>query len=109
MSAVQLRLVGGTIYEPANGVDGEVRDLSIEDGRIVADVPEGAPTLNVKGMIVMPGGVDIHSHLASTSCNHARRLLPEEHALDPVLAPDLTGGDWSRSGTGGTVPSTFTT
>jgi formylmethanofuran dehydrogenase subunit A len=109
MSPAQLRLVGGTIYDPANHVDGEVRDLSIEDGRIVASVPDAAPTLNVKGMIVMPGGVDIHSHLASASCNHARRLLPEEHALDPVPAPDLTGGDWSRSGTGGTVPSTFTT
>jgi formylmethanofuran dehydrogenase subunit A len=60
-------------------------------------------------MIVMAGGVDIHSHFASSSCNHARRLLPEEHTADPVAAPRLDDGSIARSGTGGTVPSTFTT
>ena len=79
-----------TIYDPANQVDGEARDLCIEDGRIVASLPDGAPSLDVKGMVVMPGGVDIHSHLASSSCNHARRLLPEEHAADPAPRPALT-------------------
>ena len=109
MSSTRLRLVGGTIYDPANQVDGEVRDLCIEDGRIVASLPDGAPTLDVHGMIVMPGGVDIHSHLASSSCNHARRLLPEEHAADPAPRPALDPEEIARSGTGGTVPSTFTT
>lgn len=104
-----LRVVGGTVYDPANGIDGEVRDLCIADGRIVADLPAGAPSLDARGMIVMPGGVDIHSHVASSSCNHARRLLPEQHAADPVRAPKLAGGRTGRSGTGGTVPSTFTT
>jgi formylmethanofuran dehydrogenase subunit A len=106
----QLRITGGAVHDPANGVDGEVRDICIEDGRIVQSLPEGAPTLDVRGMVVMPGGVDIHSHLASSSCNHARRLLPEEHAADPAPAPTLdesTGP--TRSGTGGTVPTTFTT
>ncbi|HEX5575647.1 MAG TPA: formylmethanofuran dehydrogenase subunit A [Gemmatimonadales bacterium] len=105
----QLRIVGGTVHDPANGVDGEIRDLFVEDGRIVADLPDGAPTLDARGMIVMPGGVDIHSHFASSSCNHARRLLPEEHAADPMTAPELAEGSTARSGTGGTVPSTFTT
>jgi formylmethanofuran dehydrogenase subunit A len=109
MSSSRLRLVGGTIYDPANQVDGEAHDLCIEDGRIVASLPDGAPTLDVKGMIVMAGGVDIHSHLASSSCNHARRLLPEEHAEDPAPRPELTPEELARSGTGGTVPSTFTT
>jgi formylmethanofuran dehydrogenase subunit A len=106
----QLRITGGTVHDPANGVDGEVRDICIEDGRIVRTLPEGAPRLDVKGMVVMPGGVDIHSHLASSSCNHARRLLPEEHAADPVPGPSLDGSTGlPRSGTGGTVPTTFTT
>ena len=52
-------------------------------------LPDGAPTLDARGMVVMPGGVDIHSHVASSSCNHARRLLPEEHAADPAPAPAL--------------------
>jgi formylmethanofuran dehydrogenase subunit A len=105
----QLRITGGTVYDPANKVDGEVRDICIEEGRVVASLPDGAPSLDVRGMIVMPGGVDIHSHLASSSCNHARRLLPEEHAADPAPAPELTDGYCPRSGTGGTVPTTFTT
>jgi formylmethanofuran dehydrogenase subunit A len=106
----QLRITGGTVHDPANGVDGEVRDICIEDGRIVPTLPEGAPTLAVSGMVVMPGGVDIHSHVASSSCNHARRLLPEEHAADPAPAPSLNEGTGpTRSGTGGTVPTTFTT
>ena len=37
MSNSQLRLAGGTVYDPANGVEGEVRDICIDGGRIVAD------------------------------------------------------------------------
>src|SRR2546425_11283898 len=60
-------------------------------------------------MVVMPGGVDIHAHVAGSSVNHARRLLPEEHAVDPMPAPRLDDGAFARSGSGGTVPSTFAT
>jgi formylmethanofuran dehydrogenase subunit A len=102
----RLRITGGTVYDPANGVDGEVRDVCIEGDRIVADLPADAPRLDARGMVVMPGGVDIHSHLAGTSVNHARRLLPEEHAAHPAPAPPFPG---ARSGTGGTLPSTFVT
>ena len=106
----RLRIVGGTVHDPANGVDGEVRDVCIDAGRIVADVPSGTTTLDARGMIVMPGGVDIHSHVASSACNHARRLLVEEHSANPVAAPALEAGiDPARSGTGGTLPTTFTT
>ena len=106
----RLRIVGGAVHDPANGIDGDSRDICIEDGRIVADLPAGAPTLDARGMVVMPGGVDIHSHFASSSCNHARRLIPDEHAADPVPAPKLADGEpLARSGTGGSVPSTFTT
>jgi formylmethanofuran dehydrogenase subunit A len=110
MSPERLRIAGGTVYDPANGVDGEVRDVCIEDGRIVAAVPPDSPLVNARGMVVMPGGVDIHSHLASSACNHGRRLLPEEHAADPAPAPVLEPEEApARSGTGGTLPSTFTT
>jgi len=105
----RLRITGGTVYDPANGVDGVVRDVCIEGDRIVADLPAGVPRLDARGMIVMPGGVDIHAHVAGSSVNHGRRLLPDEHAADPVPAPRLAEGAVSRSGTGGTIPSTFAT
>ena len=63
----RLRIAGGAVHDPANGIDGEARDVCIEDGRIVASIPAGAPTLDARGMVVMPGGVDIHAHFASSS------------------------------------------
>ena len=103
-----LRLTGGTVYDPANGIDGEVRDICICDGVIANDVPVGARYIDVAGMIVMPGGVDIHCHVASATVNHARRLNVEEPGRDAVPAPELIDGV-GRSGTAGTVPSTFLT
>ena len=36
-----LRITGGRVYDPANGIDGVVKDICIADGKIVADVQEG--------------------------------------------------------------------
>ena len=103
----QLRIAGGRVYDPANDVDGDVRDIRIDDGRIVAQVPSSAPRLDARGMVVMPGGVDIHSHVASGAVNVARRLLPEYHVASH--APVLDDSAIPRSGSQGTVPTTFTT
>ena len=103
-----LRVAGGAVYDPANGIDGEVRDVCIAGGRVVDDVPPDATRIDARGMVVMPGGVDIHAHVASSSVNVGRRLLPEEHDRDPVRAPRLDEGV-PRSGTGGTLPSSFST
>ncbi|RPJ63454.1 MAG: formylmethanofuran dehydrogenase subunit A [Acidobacteria bacterium] len=107
---MRLRITGGAVHDPANGVDGDIRDICVENGRIVESLPPDAPKLDARGMVVMPGGVDVHSHFASSSCNHARRLIPDEHTADPVAPPELLDGEpLPRSGSGGTVPSTFTT
>lgn len=106
----QLRIQGGSVYDPANGVDGGVRDICIDDGRVVADLPSSAPRLDARGMVVMPGGVDMHCHVASGAVNIARRLLPENHTGHGSLAPALDEPTTiPRSGVGGTVPTTFTT
>jgi len=107
---IQLRIAGGSVYDPANDTDGDVRDICIEDGRIVASLPDAAPRLDARGMVVMPGGVDIHCHVASGSVNVARRLLPEDHGRHPATAPSLDDpAEVPRSGAAGTVPTTFTT
>ena len=96
------------MYDPANGVDGDVRDICIADARIVDALPDSAPRLDARGMVVMPGGVDIHSHVASGAVNVARRLIPEGHRGEP--APCLVDDSIvPRSGSSGTVPTTFTT
>src|SRR5215217_5188247 len=101
---VMLRIAAGRVYDPANGVAGEVRDVCVQDGKIVADVPGHARRIDARGTVVMPGGVDIHAHIAGPAVNAARKLAPEEHRAD-VLERTAT----TRSGTGGTVPSTFAT
>jgi formylmethanofuran dehydrogenase subunit A len=99
-----LRITNGRVYDPANGLDGVVQDICIQDGRITSSVPPGTKTVDAKGMVVMPGGVDIHCHIAGSKVNMARKLQPEDHRRDVHLRTRI-----SRSGTGGTVPSTFTT
>jgi formylmethanofuran dehydrogenase subunit A len=99
-----LRIAQGRVYDPANGVDGEVRDVCLDGGKVVDELPSHAPRIDASGMIVMPGGVDIHSHIAGPAVNASRKLAPEEHRADVIDRTAIT-----RSGTGGTVPSTFVT
>src|SRR5690606_17098382 len=58
------------------------------------------------GLVVMPGGVDIHCHIAGSKPNAARLITPgsrrgEAHAMRRTPT--------TRSGTLGPVPSTFAT
>lgn len=104
-----LRITGGAIYDPRHSVDGEVRDLWIEGDKIVA-APSGADaradaTLDATGLVIMPGGVDMHCHIAGPKVNVARKMRPE----DKRLATPIHRTCHTRSGTCGSVPSTFAT
>ena len=99
-----LRIAQGRVYDPANGIDGEVRDVCLDGGTVVETLPAHARQINARGMVVMPGGVDIHSHIAGPAVNSARKITPEEHRGDVLDRTAVL-----RSGTGGTVPSTFVT
>jgi formylmethanofuran dehydrogenase subunit A len=103
MSAA-MRIVNGKVYDPANNIDGKIKEICIQDGRIVDSVPEDVTVIDAQGMVIMPGGVDIHCHIAGPKVNAARKLQPEDHRHD--VHP---GTPFTRSGTGGTVPSTFAT
>jgi formylmethanofuran dehydrogenase subunit A len=54
---------------------------------------------------VMPGGVDMHCHIAGPKVNMARKMRPE----DRRLAPPVLRTAKTHSGTMGSVPSTFAT
>src|SRR4029077_4464459 len=69
----RLRISGGALYDPANGIDGAVRDVCIEGERIVAELPRDAPRLDVAGMIVMAGGGDNPPEFARPECEQRRR------------------------------------
>jgi formylmethanofuran dehydrogenase subunit A len=99
-----LRITGGKVYDPANGIDGVIKDICIADGRIV-DQTEGGKQIDASGMMVLPGGVDVHTHVAGGALNFARGLVPENQraARKFLHTPEL------RSGLGGMTPTTFAT
>lgn len=104
-----LKIAGGYVYDPANKLDGQVHDIWICDGRIVEPPTDPlvrpARTINASGLIVMPGGVDMHCHIAGPKVNTARKMRPEEKRnSEPVRRTAI-----SHSGTMGSVPSTFAT
>jgi formylmethanofuran dehydrogenase subunit A len=109
MSAPSFCIRGGAVYDPANGVDGDIRDIWIAGGRIVAPPIDphvsAARTLDATGLVVMPGGIDMHCHIAGPKVNMARKMRPEDHRGAPPLVRE---GEWP-SGTGGSMPSTFAT
>ena len=77
---IDLCIRGGTVYDPTNGIDGVVKDLWISGGRIASSpAPSERPnkTIDARGLIVFPGGVDMHTHLVGPKVNAARGLQPE--------------------------------
>src|SRR3954467_12255871 len=99
-----LRIRGGKVYDPANGGNGEVRDVCVRDGKFVADV-EGGRTIDAAGMIIFPGGVDVHTHVAGAALNFARAMIPEDHRRHQHFVRTLV----TRGGIGGSTPTTFIT
>jgi dihydroorotase len=62
-----LILKGGTVIDPANGVNG-INDVAVEDGKIARLAPnippeEGRRVLEVPGKLVTPGLIDLHTHV----------------------------------------------
>jgi len=104
-----LKIADGAVYDPRNGVRGEVRDVWIDGGRVVAppvDPEQRADrTIDARGMVVMPGGVDIHCHIAGPKVNTARKMMPDNKRTAPMVRRTRL----TRSGTIGAVPSTFAT
>lgn len=104
-----LKIAHGTVYDPLHGIDGEVRDLWIREGKIIeppAD-PDAKPTrtIDARGLVVMPGGIDMHCHIAGPKVNMARKMRPEEKRHGEVVPRTPL----MQSGTLGSVPSTFAT
>ena len=99
-----IRITGGKVYDPANGIDGVVQDICIAEGRIVAQV-DGGRTIDASGTLVFPGGVDVHTHVAGGALNFARGLVPENQRV----ARKFMHGAKLRAGIGGMTPTTFAT
>jgi cytosine/adenosine deaminase-related metal-dependent hydrolase len=85
--AHELVLAGGRVLDPETGLD-RVGDVAIDGGAVTAvgDRLDGMTTLDVDGLVVAPGFVDLHSHAQTLP---GRRL----QACDGVTtALDLEAG-----------------
>ncbi len=102
-----IKLTGGKVYDPMHGINGQIKDIFIRNGRIVAEPSKDETiheTYDVKGRVIMAGGIDPHTHIGGGKVNIARMMLPEDHEKDLVKRTSLT-----RSGCGHAAPSTLTT
>ncbi len=97
-------LTNGRVYDPMHGIEGEVMDICISDGKIVEKVNGSAKKIDLKGRLVMAGGVDMHAHIVGSKVGFGRAMCPEDHRKDPVPKTKYT-----RSGVGYTMPSSYVT
>ncbi|MCW4046687.1 MAG: formylmethanofuran dehydrogenase subunit A [Candidatus Bathyarchaeota archaeon] len=102
---MELLIKNGFVFDPINGINGEKMDIAVRNGKIVESVNDRrAKKIDATGLTVMPGGVDIHCHIAGAEVNTGRLMRPEDHIKDTERKTTLT-----RSGVGYSIPSTFTT
>jgi len=83
-----LVLKGGHVIDPKNRIDA-VRDVAISGGRIARvaeriDAAEARQTVDVSGLYVTPGLIDIHVHVF-------RKGRPAEQSVDPDAFTFRTG------------------
>jgi dihydroorotase len=84
-------LQGGTVIDPRNGISAAVRDVAIAGGKIAAVAPgipasQARQVINVQGLYVTPGLVDIHVHVyAGTgikgSYSGDLSVYPDDHSF----------------------------
>ncbi len=101
-----IKLSGAKVYDPANSVNGELRDVYVDSGKIVS--PDSGARVDkeydLKGRVLMAGAIDPHTHIGGGKVTIARTLMPEDHQMDEVAHTELT-----RAGTGHALPSTMIT
>jgi formylmethanofuran dehydrogenase subunit A len=98
----ELLIKNATVYDPINGVNGDKMDIAVKAGKIVESVGSGAQTIDAKGRLVYPGGVDAHTHIAGSKVNVGRIMRPEDSRSGIKPRTKIT-----RPYTGYTVPNVY--
>src|SRR5574344_84342 len=97
-------LKNGIVYDPANEINGEKKDVMFKDGIIVDDVSADAKVIDVTDKIVMPAGVDPHAHVAGPKLVVGRLYRPEDSRRGVTQKTAIERGE-----SGFSIPSCPTT
>jgi len=75
----KLLVKNGFVFDPINNIEGETKDILIENGKIVEKFTNknDLKEIDAKGKTVVPSAVDTHTHIASQQVNWARLLGSE--------------------------------
>ena len=85
MTQYDLLLKNGRLIDPRNGIDA-ARDIAISDGRIAQvaqDIPgaRAAQSIDVAGLIVSPGLIDMHVHVYHTREPETLSVIADHHCF----------------------------
>ena len=75
-------LKSGHVYDPQNKIFNIKKDIYIEDGKIIDKKSIRSKidkVINCADKIVMPGAIDLHTHIGGGKVNIARLMLEEFH------------------------------
>ncbi len=86
---------GATVHTVTNGTM-ENADVLVRDGKIDRigqglSAPRGVETLDARGLHLMPGIIDAHSHIALSSVNEASNVIVAEVQMRDALDPSDVG------------------
>jgi formylmethanofuran dehydrogenase subunit A len=103
---MRLKIAGGRLYDPTCGWDGEVGDLYIEAGRLVAPLAEVDRVIEAQGQVVVPAGIELRGQVATFGLDYLRlnngipslaalgesyALLGYTHVHEPLLTAWTAG------------------
>ena len=75
-----IHLKNGKVFDPTNRVFNKKKDVFINDGKIVNSLKKKADRIiDCTDKIVMPGAIDLHTHIGGGKVNIARLMLQEFH------------------------------
>lgn len=109
-------LQGGRVVDPEQGIDGRC-DVLLAGGRVAAlgtdlEAPEGAEVVDCRGLVVVPGLIDVHVHLREPGGEHKETIASGARAAaaggftavcampntDPVIDSPATVGFVAAAG-----------
>ncbi len=69
---MRCKIAGGRVFDPAQGWQGEVRDLYLDGDRIVAHLPKVETIIDARDQAVVAGGIDLRGQVATFGLNFLR-------------------------------------